>query len=100
MSGPAERTGSCQRMTTHKPSPNVMSREVAGETVLVDLDSELYFSLNQTGAFIWSGVTSGLGCGEIADAVVERFGIEHDRASADVGRLVDELVEAGLLLPA
>lgn len=87
-------------MTSHKPSPSVMSREVAGETVLVDLDSELYFSLNATGAFIWSQVTSGLGRDEITAAVIERFGIEHDRANDDVDRLFSELVEAGLLLPA
>ena len=65
--------------------------------VLVDLDSELYFSLNPTGAFIWSQLNSGLDRTEIADAVVERFGVERSRASDDVGRLLDELVDAGLL---
>ena len=87
-------------MTTHKPSPNVMSREVAGETVLVDLSTELYFSLNSTGALIWSKLESGLDQDEIAEALVDRFGIGHDTAAADVDRLCYELVEAGLLLPA
>ena len=34
-------------------SPNVISQEVSGETVLLDLDSEHYFGLDSVGTRIW-----------------------------------------------
>ena len=34
-------------------SPQVISQEVAGETVLLDLESECYFGLDAVGTRIW-----------------------------------------------
>ena len=34
-------------------SPEVMSQEVSGETVLLDLQSESYFGLDEVGTRIW-----------------------------------------------
>ena len=34
-------------------SPEVISQEVSGETVLLDLESENYFGLDEVGTRIW-----------------------------------------------
>ena len=34
-------------------SPDVLSQEVNGETVLLDLEGESYFGLNEVGTRVW-----------------------------------------------
>ena len=86
------------RAVGFSPSPSVVSREVGGETVLVDLDSELYFSLNTTGALVWEGFAAGSDIDDIVGATSARFDMAADQVRDDVVRLVDELVAAGLLI--
>lgn len=80
------------------PSPTVLSREVGDETVLVDLENELYYSLNTTGALVWSRLISGNTLPEIIDETAERHGLTPQTARQDVGTLVDQLLSAGLLI--
>jgi Coenzyme PQQ synthesis protein D (PqqD) len=82
------------------PASAVVSRSVGDETVLVNLDSERYFSLNRTGAVIWGQLSAG---GSRADAlaqVLSEFEIDQTTANQDLGELVSALVSAGLLEPA
>lgn len=86
-------------VSTHfQPCDDVVSRVVGDETVLVDLDGERYFSMNATGAKIWSSVTSGRTADEATADVVEQFDVGHDEAEIDVAELLARLVEAGLLI--
>ncbi|MBT6125779.1 MAG: PqqD family protein, partial [Halieaceae bacterium] len=39
-------------------SPDVISQEVSGETVLLDLNSEHYFGLDEVGTRIWQLIDS------------------------------------------
>ena len=80
------------------PSPTVLSREVGDETVLVDLENEMYFSLNMTGTLVWSRLVSGSTLTEIIDETAERFGLTAETAQQDIAKLVDQLQNAGLLV--
>ena len=46
---------------TFQLSPDVLFQEVSGEMVLLDLNSEQYFGLDEIGARIWSLLESGAG---------------------------------------
>jgi len=48
--------------------PQVMSRLVGDETVLLDLSSGIYFGLDGVGKRIWESVADGLSLGETAAA--------------------------------
>lgn len=76
---------------------SVVARVVGDETVIVDLDSERYFTLNHTGATIWSALSAGMSAAKAEDDLVEQFGVARDAAASDVGELVGELVGLGLL---
>ena len=75
----------------------VLFQEVSGETVLLDLDSESYFGLDEIGTRIWILLNEGRGQGGIVDALLEEYEVERDTLEADVAELLGNLLEAGLI---
>ena len=78
-------------------SPDVLFRELEGESVLLDLATEQYYVLDDVGTRMWQLLAQH---GEI-DAVVRQLMDEYDapedRLRGDVDSLVADLVEAGLV---
>ncbi len=77
--------------------PQVMSRLVGDETVLLDLSSGIYFGLDGVGKRIWESVADGLSLGETAAAIAAEFEVEETQAQADLIAFATDLVERGLL---
>ena len=77
--------------------PQVMSRQVDDETVLLDLKSGTYFGLDGVGKLIWEGVEGGSSLRETVKAIVSEYEVDPNRAETDVLEFADELVERGLL---
>ena len=77
--------------------PQVMSRRVGEETVLLDLESGLYFGVDRVGQRVWELAGSGQTLGDIVDTVVAEFAVERARAEADVLEFAAMLVGKGLL---
>jgi hypothetical protein len=77
--------------------PAVLLRELDGESVLLNLDSECYYGLDEVGTQIWKVVTSS---GTIV-AAYETLAAEYDVApevlAADMRSLLKDLVAHGLL---
>ena len=80
--------------------PQVMSRPVGDETVLLDLSEGVYFGLDGVGKRIWETVTEGRSLGEIATIITEEYEVDDERAQADVIEFANTLVERGLLAKA
>lgn len=78
----------------------VMARTVGDETVILDLASGTYFGLDPVGARIWALIGEGKTLAEICTTMLEEYEVEREPLEADVLRLVAELVERGLVLPA
>ena len=95
-------------MTTEKPfspakgdrirrSPGVSLRRVAGEHMLVptvtrEVDLDRLYLLNATGVFVWERLDGGASAGELAEAVAGAFGIDAERAWADVSAFLATLL--------
>jgi hypothetical protein len=77
--------------------PQVISRVVGDETVLLDLESGMYFGLDGVGKRIWESIGDGLTLGETAAAVVSEYEVDEGQAQADVIEFARDLVERGLL---
>ena len=75
----------------------VMSRRVGDETVLLDIESGLYFGVDRVGQRIWELAGSGRTLGDIVEAIVAEFEVERPQAEADVMSFVATLVGRGLL---
>ena len=81
-----------------RPHPDVVFRELEGETLLIHLGSNDVFVLNETGARCWSMLRDGLGHSELCDRLCADFEVSRSEVEREVGQLVRELVEAGLLV--
>ena len=77
--------------------PQVMSRLVGDETVLLDLESGMYFGLDGVGKRIWESIGEGLTLAEIAAVIVSEYDVQEDQAQADVIEFARDLVERGLM---
>ena len=78
--------------------PQVMSRLVGDETVLLDLASGIYFGLDNVGKVIWESVSEGMTLAETADEIVARYDVDADQAHVDVLEFATTLLERGLLV--
>ena len=78
--------------------PQVMSRLVGDETVLLDMSTGIYFGLDGVGQRIWESVADGKTVGQIAATIANEYDVDPARAETDVIEFVGELLERGLLL--
>jgi len=77
--------------------PQVMSRLVEDETVLLDLASGLYFGLDGVGKRIWESVSAGDSLEETVAVISAEYDVGEAQAEADVIAFTSELVERDLL---
>jgi Coenzyme PQQ synthesis protein D (PqqD) len=64
-------------------------RMVDDEVVAVDLRTSTYLNTNGSGAVLWRALADGATNEELVARLVEEFGIDPDRARADVDRFLE-----------
>jgi hypothetical protein len=77
--------------------PEVLSRVLDGEAVLLHLGSGTYFGMNEVATFAWERITKGTTFGELLDATVAEFDVQEDVARGDLERLVTGMIEKKLV---
>ena len=80
-----------------KLSDEVLSQEVNGETVLLDLEGEAYFGLNEVGTRIWQLLQSEHSVAGMVDSLSAEYDVSREQLESDVSGLLDKLTEAGLV---
>lgn len=78
-------------------SDEVLSQEVNGETVLLDLQGESYFGLNEVGTRIWQLLKSGQTVAEAMSTLLEEYDVSRQQLETDVSDLLAKLIEAELV---
>jgi hypothetical protein len=76
---------------------SVIAREVEGETVLLNLDTGVYFGLDAVGTAIWRAIKEDGRLLHAAAAVERDYEVDAAVARADLLRLIGEMVAKGLL---
>jgi hypothetical protein len=72
--------------------------QVAGDDVVVlDLKGSVYLKLNGTGRGLWEALVDPRTDSELVSALVEKYGIDEERAAADVASFRGDLRDRGLL---
>ncbi len=80
-----------------RSSPDVQGTTMDGETVLLDLSSGRYYTLNRLGSVIWEHCAGQHTMADIHKAICERFEVAPEQALDDLVGLVNELMQEGLL---
>jgi len=79
-------------------NPNIVSTEMDDEeSVLLDLTTRRYFTLNPTGAVIWERIVAGDDLDAIVNAVTEAFEIDAQSALPYVELFLSSLEKEGLI---
>jgi coenzyme PQQ synthesis protein D (PqqD) len=81
---------------------HIVSRRVAGESILVPLasrgaDIQAIYDLNPVGAFIWEHLDGSRTGGEVVRLVTEAFEVEPERAGADYLAFVEQLLSLNVI---
>ncbi len=77
--------------------PEVLSRMLAGEAVLLHLGSGLYFGLNDVASRAWERIVEGATFGDLLHTLVAEFEVTEETARPDLESFVTALVEKNLV---
>lgn len=85
--------------TSYAVSDNVVSREVSGEFVLLDLESGIYFGLDKVGARIWELLSDRPhSIAELSDRIEAEFDAARETIEADLAELFEQLIAKELVV--
>lgn len=77
--------------------PNVMLRMVGDECILLDVDTEKYFGLDDVGTDLITAFRDGADVGAAVDLIVASYDVDVETVLADARELVATLVARGLV---
>ena len=78
------------------PSNQVVIRELSGESVILDLNSGLYFGLNGVGTRVWNLITQGSSLRDAQAALNAEFDAPAMVIEQELVRFAAELCQHGL----
>ena len=83
--------------STFSISTEVLSQEVSGETVLLDLQSESYFGLDAVGTRIWQLLQEKSCLQQVFDTMLEEYDVDEKQLENDLNELLDKLIAEELI---
>lgn len=75
----------------------VLHREIAGESVLLNLGSESYFGLDEVGTRMWAALTTAPSIEAAYQALLDEFEVDAPTLRSDLAAFIARLAEAGLV---
>ena len=76
---------------------HVLVRELDGESVLLNLDSETYFGLDEVGTRFWALLTGAPSVQAAYDLLLAEYDVSPEQLHQDMARLLGQLLDHGLL---
>jgi hypothetical protein len=78
-------------------NPDVVFRDIEGDTVLLHLERGIYFGLEAVGTRVWTALVEH-GCARPAVAsILDDFEVTEDVLERDIARFLDALAEKDLV---
>ncbi len=86
----------------YKKADSVVSRSIAGETILVPIrgklaDMQKIFALNNVANFIWQRLDGEKNLSDILNDVLNYFDVEQNQAETDIQDLISDLLKEDLI---
>ena len=76
---------------------HTLFRELAGEAVLLNLESGTYFGLDETDTSFWQVLTTTGTLQEAYDLLLAEYDVEPDDLRQDISGLLDKLIDHALV---
>ncbi|NQX89066.1 MAG: PqqD family protein [Halioglobus sp.] len=78
-------------------APQIISQEVAGETVILDIESENYFGLGAVGTRIWQMIQEHGDLHRIYNTLLKEYEVDEMQLLNDLEALLTEASDRGLI---
>lgn len=78
-------------------TPGQISSDVAGEAVILDLTSGVYYGLNEVGAKIWNLIQQPCTIQDIQHSLLQEYDVAPEICVQDLLQILQELQAAGLV---
>ena len=82
---------------TLAPTDDVLVQELAGEAVLLDLDSANYFGLNEVGTRVWQILVEHGSPEKAVEILLDEYEVDEEMLREDITMLVSGFLESGLM---
>jgi len=79
---------------------DVNAEVIDGEAIIINVTTGVYYSIEDVGAYAWELLTTGCSLAQSAQAVVERYQVPAEQASADLEDFVSQLIAEDLIVEA
>ena len=79
--------------------PQVVHETIDGETIVLNLEKGVYYSLNETGALSWSLIENMYSQKEIYDKMTFLFGSDQKHLKSQLDTFLDNLFREELVVP-
>jgi len=76
---------------------NILFRELEGESVILNIDSESYLGLDDVGTRMWAVLTTSDSIQAAFETLQHEYDVEADVLRTDISELLDKLIENGLV---
>lgn len=83
--------------TPLKQATDQVSCSLDDEVVILNLESSLYFGLDEVAACIWEAMREPATPSEICQKVMDRFDVQEEQCLSDVLSFLEKLAEASLI---
>lgn len=77
---------------------SVLMRELSGEAVLLNLDNNFYYGLDDVGYRMWSVLTAADTIGAAYEQLLSEYDVEPNVLSESMDALIKQCLEHGLLI--
>ena len=74
-----------------------VSCDMAGEAIVLNMKSGVYFEMDQVAALIWNLLEKPRTVGEIRDAIMKEYEVDSNTCDQDLKSFLDHLQSAGLI---
>lgn len=76
---------------------DVVFQVLDGEAVLLNMKTEIYFGLDETGTRIWQLVGRERSFGQLARALLEEYDVDEAKLKKHLGEFIQKLASRGLV---
>jgi hypothetical protein len=76
----------------------VLVRELSGEAIMLNLEDEMYYGLDEVGYRMWTVLTNANSIGAAYEQLLSEYEVQDDELLESLDELVGQCMEHGLLL--
>lgn len=81
----------------YKQSDKGIHSNIGGEVVILNTETNNYYSLNEVGSYIWENLKEPIDLSGIVNKITKVYDIDNSQCEADVQEIIQALYEIHLI---